>query len=119
MSIEHRWAARQSAGLPVSIACRRLGLVRGRLLNISNGGALVQLGTRLPAHIPVELILPGGDATKRTHLPAVVTRSSETGVGLMFGRLDPDTWTALLANLTRAEDEANGAAIPPMPAASR
>lgn len=119
MSIEHRWAPRQSAGLPVSIACRRLGLVRGRLLNISNGGALVQLGTRLPAHIPVDLILPGGDAAKRMHLPAVVTRSSETGVGLMFGRLDADVWDVLLTNLTRADDETNGIAVTTLPAASR
>lgn len=101
MSIEHRWMPRQPARLPVSIACRPLGLLRGRLRNISNGGAMVQLGDRLPSNAPVELILPvcinGADRSYR--LPAIVTRSSESGVGLMFGRIEPDAWAALLTEI--------------------
>jgi hypothetical protein len=99
MSIEHRWTPRQPTRLPVSIACRPLGVVRGRLRNISNGGAMVQLRTALPLNAPVELILPAraGASARSYRLPAIVTRCSERGTGLMFGRIEPDIWAALLA----------------------
>ena len=108
MCIEHRWAPRQGAGLPVSIACRSLGLlVRGKLCNISNGGALVQLQSRPPLNAPVEMILPvqpRSDA--RAHrLPAIVTRCEEAGIGLMFDRIEPETWASLLAQLAPVEAE--------------
>lgn len=107
MSIEHRWMPRKSARLPVSIACRPFGLLRGRLRNISNGGAMVQLGDRLPSNAPVELILPvciDGDG-RAYRLPAIVTRSGESGVGLMFGRVDSQAWTALLADIEPRPDD--------------
>lgn len=105
MSIEHRWALRQEAGLPVSIACRSLGLlVRGRLRNISNGGALVQLRPAPPLNAPVELILPVYPrlSMRSYRLPAIVTRSDEAEIGLMFDRIEPDTWAALLSHLRGA-----------------
>lgn len=101
MGIEHRWAPRQPAGLPVTIACRSFGLLRGRLRNISNGGALVQLQTPIPPNVPVEFILPTNPAssTGSFRLPAIVIRCDPWGVGLMFDRVDPDTWSALLAHV--------------------
>jgi PilZ domain-containing protein len=123
MSIEHRWMPRQSARLPVSIACRPFGLLRGRLRDISNGGAMVQLGARLPSNAPVELVLPvciGGD-DRIYHLPAIVTRSGESGVGLMFGRIDSEMWAALLAEIKPRPNDVEFAddAIRGVPAASR
>lgn len=105
MSIEHRWTARRPAGLPVSISCRPLGLRRGRLMNISNGGALVQMQQPPPLNAPVEILLPARlDATARLYrLPAIVARRDTTGVGLMFDRIEPETWTALLAQLAKEE----------------
>jgi hypothetical protein len=77
------------------------------LRNISNGGALVQLQSRPPLNAPVEMILPvqpRPDA--RSHrLPAIVTRCEETGIGLMFDRIEPETWASLLAQLAPAEAE--------------
>lgn len=71
---------------------------------------MVQLRAALPPNAPVELILPlrVGTVTRSYRLPAIVTRSAGTGVGLMFGRVEPDTWAALLAHLRpRAANDAN------------
>ena len=110
MCIEHRWAARQPAVLPVSLKCRSIGLVRGRLRNISNGGALVQAPAPLPPNAPVEVILPvhPGPSAKSYRLPAIVTRSDKNGIGLMFDRVEPEMWVALLTHLSpvqQAESE--------------
>lgn len=116
MGIEHRWAPRQPAGLPVTIACRSFGLLRGRLRNISNGGALVQLQTPIPPNVPVEFILPTNPAanTGSFRLPAIVIRCDPWGVGLMFDRVDPQTWSALLAHV--AARQGLGAEAPAEPA---
>ena len=102
MGMEHRWASRRPADTNVSIAYRPLGLLRGRLCNISRGGALVQLSTPLTAHAPVELILAAGDgeATRLHRVPAIVTRSSKTSIGLMFEPAEPDSFAALLQQLS-------------------
>lgn len=107
MSIEHRWAPRHAAGLPVSIACR-LGLLTGRLNNISNGGALVQLQTPIPPNVPVEFILPArpGSNTEPYRLPAIVIRCGASEIGLMFDRIDPETWAALVSRVARSVPDA-------------
>jgi hypothetical protein len=101
MCIEHRWTPRREAGLPVTIACRSHGVLGGKLRNISNGGALVRLPIRVPTNAAVELILPL--ATRAHRLPAIVTRCDDTGAGLMFGRMEPETWSALLSSLNAGE----------------
>lgn len=60
---------------------------------------MVQLATALPLNAPVELILPlrAGTGTRSYRVPAIVTRCGETGVGLMFGRIESDLWSALVA----------------------
>ena len=105
MCIEHRWTPRQPAVLPVSLACRSTGLVRGRLRNISNGGALVQVAAPLPANVPVEVVLPvhPGPSARSYRLPAIVTRADKNGVGLMFDRVEPEMWVALLSHLSPTE----------------
>lgn len=116
MCIEHRWAARQPAALPVSLASRSLGLLRGRLRNISSGGALVQAPASLRPNAPVEVILPAHPAvgTRPYRLPAIVTRCDQNGVGLMFERVEPAMWVALQSQLVppraRAEASADEAA---------
>ena len=63
---------------------------------------MVHLRTRLPPNAPVELILPlhEGRSTRYHRLPAIVTRCDETGAGLMFGRIEQDMWTAVVAHVT-------------------
>lgn len=57
---------------------------------------MVQLATALPSHTPVELILPvHGGGGRSYRLPAIVTRCGESGVGLMFSRVEADIWSAL------------------------
>jgi len=101
MRIEHRWAPRQPATVPVSLACRTIGLLRGWLRNVSKGGALVQVSTQLPPHAPVEVILPiyPGPSQRLCRLSAIVARCGDDGVGLMFDRVEPEAWLALLAHL--------------------
>lgn len=108
MSIEHRWATRQPAALPVSLTCRSLGPLRGHLRNISSGGALVQVSAALPPNSPVEIVLPVrlGSGGRSCRLTAIVTRSGKDGVGLMFDRVSPDTWVALLSHLGSAGETA-------------
>ncbi len=65
---------------------------------------MVQVRAPLPPNAPVELILPVrvGAVTRSYRLPAIVTRCAGTGVGLMFGRVEPDTWATLLAHFKPA-----------------
>lgn len=62
---------------------------------------MVQLRAALPLNAPVELILPlrEGTRTRSYRLPAIVTRCGESGVGLMFGRIESEMWSALLAQI--------------------
>lgn len=77
---------------------------------------MVQVRAPLPPNVPVELILPVrvGAVTRSYRLPAIVTRCAGTGVGLMFGRVEPDTWAALLAHFkppTAADADSIGDAV--------
>src|SRR5690606_31909239 len=77
------------------------GLLRGRLRNVSKGGALVQVSAQLPPHAPVEVILPvyPGPNQRLCRFSAIVARCDDDGVGLMFDRVEPEAWLALLAHL--------------------
>lgn len=101
MCIEHRWAVRRPATLPVSLVSRSLGILKGRLRNISSGGALVQLPALLRPNAPVDIIVPANPAlgTRPSRLPAIVIRCDKDGVGLMFNRVEPAMWVALLSQL--------------------
>ncbi|BAU49011.1 hypothetical protein SVA_2463 [Sulfurifustis variabilis] len=104
MGMEHRWSDRRPADLPVTLAYRPLGLIRGRLQDLSGGGAYIRTRIALLPNTPVELVVPNDeqDATRLLRLPAIVTRSGPEGAGLMFTQLTATQYEALLARARAA-----------------
>ena len=99
MAMEHRWGRRTAVDVGVSIHYRPLGRVRGRLRNLSSGGAFVQTSQPLPTNARVEIVIAtGADGTAQIHrLEGVVVRTAKTGVGVMFFQFHrPDFETLLL-----------------------
>lgn len=107
MGMEHRWSDRRSTDLPVTLAYRPLGLIRGRLSDLSGGGAYIRTRIALVPNTPVEIVVSSDehDATRLLRLPAVVTRSDAGGAALMFTRLTPEQYDALLARACAARAE--------------
>lgn len=99
MGMEHRWSDRRPTDLPVTLAYRPLGLIRGRLRDLSGGGAYIRTQIALLPNTPVELVVPNDerDATRLLRVPAVVTRSGPDGAALMFTRLTAGQYEALLS----------------------
>lgn len=65
----------------------------------------MQVPAPLPPNAAVEVILPvhPGPSARSYRLPAIVTRCDKNGVGLMFDRVEPEMWVALLSHLTPAK----------------
>lgn len=107
MGMEHRWSDRRSTDLPVTLAYRPLGLIRGRLSDLSGGGAYIRTRIALLPNTPVEIVVPSDehDATRLLRVPAVVTRSDADGAALMFTRLTSEQYEALLARACAARAE--------------
>lgn len=104
MGMEHRWSDRRSTDLPVTLAYRPLGLVRGRLQDLSGGGAYIRTRIALVPNTPVELVVPNDehDATRLLRVPAIVTRSGPDGAALMFTQLTAGQYDALLSRARAA-----------------
>lgn len=104
MGMEHRWSDRRPTDLPVTLAYRPLGLIRGRLRDLSGGGAYIRTRIALVPNTPVELVVPNDerDATRLLRVPAIVTRSDADGAALMFTRLSPEQYEALYARASAA-----------------
>ena len=86
--MEHRHNPRQQIELDVLINSRA-GFIPGRAVELSEGGAFVEVSAPVPQILPnsvVELVLtiPGGIDRERYRLPALVVHSQPHGVGLMF-----------------------------------
>lgn len=65
----------------------------------------MQVPAPLPPNAAVEVILPvhPGPSARAYRLPAIVTRCDNNGVGLMFDRVEPEMWVALLSHLPPAK----------------
>jgi hypothetical protein len=90
MTIEHRWGVRQAADFEVIIDYPRLGLVRGRIRDISVTGLYVETNIRLPLHTCIDLTLVYKDDGKvhKFNWQAMVTRVTSRGAGMMLDRFD-------------------------------
>jgi len=101
MAMEHRWGRRIPLDTNVTINCRAAGRARGRLRDISSGGAFIQTNLALAMHARLELVLASGieGATRLHRFEAVVSRLGQNGAGVMFVQFNPNELMDLLARL--------------------
>lgn len=101
MAIEHRWGVRQPANFEVIIDYPRLGLVRGRIRDISLTGLYIETDIRLPLHTCVNLAITVRDSgTMRIcRWSAMVTRVTPLGAGMMLDRFDLNELSTVMMQL--------------------
>jgi len=102
MAMEHRWGRRIPVDIGVTLHCRPTGgRLRGRLRDLSSGGAFVQLPAPLHPNTRVEMVFTSRhDGTAHIHrFATAVSRVTPQGVGLMLLQYDPKTLSALLMRL--------------------
>ena len=101
MAMEHRWGRRIPVNLGVTLHCRSVGRLRGRLHDLSSGGAFVHVPAMLAPNTRTELVFTvRHEGTAQIHrFDAVVSRVGAHGVGLMFLQFDPQKLSALLHRL--------------------
>lgn len=101
MAMEHRWGRRVAVDLSVTLHYRPIGRLRGRLRDLSSGGAFVQIPAFLTPNVRVQLVFTSGrKGTAHIHrFETVVSRVTPDGVGLMFLQFDPKALSALLLQL--------------------
>ena len=96
--MEHRCNVRKPLSLDVLIEHQGLGLVSARTLDISLGGMYIHTGrVRLPSNSIVHISFSlGTDFLSDSYkAKAMVVHKCDTGVGVMFDDLDPNTRSAL------------------------
>ena len=103
MTMEHRWGRRIAVDLSVTLQCRPLGRLRGRLRDLSSGGAFVQIPAFLSPNTRVEMVFTiRHEGTAQIHrFESVVSRTDPHGIGLMFLQFDPKSLSTLLLRLER------------------
>jgi hypothetical protein len=101
MAMEHRWGRRIAVDLGVTLHSRSTGRVRGRLHDLSSGGAFVHVPAVLVPNTRAEMVFTvRHEGTAQIHrFDAVVSRVAADGVGLMFLQYDPKKLSALLQRL--------------------
>lgn len=101
MAMEHRWGRRVAVDIGVTLHCRPSWRLRGRLRNLSSGGAFVRIPATLPPNTRVEMVFTAHhDGTAQIHrFATAVSRATPQGVGLIFLQYDPKTLSALLLRL--------------------
>ena len=103
--MEHRCGPRKPVDLEVVIHSRT-GAVRGRAVELSEGGMFVVLSpptsAQLSGAVEVTVTLPGNVNGASHRLPALVVQVQPNGVGLMFIRVEGKV-ARLLAAVTKSE----------------
>lgn len=101
MAMEHRWGRRIAVDLRVTLHCRPTGRLRGRLRDLSSGGAFVQIPALLAPNARVQLVFTSRhDGAAQIHrFETAVSRVTARGVGLMFLQYDPKALATLLMRL--------------------
>ena len=101
MAMEHRWGRRVAVDLSVTLHYRPIGRLRGRLRDLSSGGAFIQMPAFLTPNVRVQLVFSRGHkGTAQIHrFETVVSRVAPHGVGLMFLQFDPKALSTLLLQL--------------------
>jgi hypothetical protein len=113
--MEHRYTQRKPIALDVVVSCARIGLVRGRTVNIGCGGMYVATDAvvmPLNAAVSVAFAPSAGARVACFQVPAMVVHQGPEGFGLMFDELDPACRRALRALLAAAPAGWEAAAVP-------
>ena len=91
--MEHRYTDRKPMVLDVVIVCPRLGLVRGRTVNVGVGGMFVETGRVLmPINAPITVCFqPDPEQPEVNHqAQGMIVHQKSQGFGFMFDELTPD-----------------------------
>lgn len=101
MAMEHRWGRRIAVDLSVTLHCRPTGRLRGRLRDLSSGGAFVQIPAFLTPNARVEMVftVKHGRTAQIHRFETAVSRVAANGIGLMFVRFDPKALSKLMLHL--------------------
>jgi hypothetical protein len=89
--MEHRYTKRKPTDLHVVVSCPRVGLFRGRVLNLSLGGMSVQSDcVVIPMHAPVMVSFQPDldDPQWCLQVQGMVIHQDGNAFGLMFDELD-------------------------------
>jgi hypothetical protein len=112
--MERRWNARKAINLDIALYYNGLGMLRCMARDISLEGMFVETGSviMLPHNAPVEVVFDTREGKQwvQHRLPALVVRTADDGVGMMFSSVARDTHRALLDMVQAGEGTA--AAIP-------
>jgi hypothetical protein len=100
--MEHRFNQRKAVSLDVMINHQGLGLVSAQTINVSMGGMFIDTGRiRLSSNSCLKVLFTlDMECNNRTHdITAIVVRSTDFGVGIMFDGMDDDCNAALYSML--------------------
>ncbi len=102
--MEHRWNTRTPLELNVAVQYEKLGLITGRLRDLSLGGAFIEINAvELARHTPVDVLLPapdGGD--DYVSVPATVVRTEADGLAVQFTDFAPESIATLTSLMSEA-----------------
>ncbi|MBE9515417.1 MAG: PilZ domain-containing protein [Proteobacteria bacterium] len=93
-----RWSKRRELEVDVVIHDGKHQPMRGLMINISIGGAYIEMGAPQPereAAISLDFKTEIDGEPQYYHMPAKVAHVDETGIGLVFEDYDADTVEAL------------------------
>lgn len=102
MRAERRWNLRKPVTADVVIDNQPIGLMRGRITNVSVGGLYVHTGPLTPApqaHVELVLLRQAESGTRVFRIPTMVVRTANQGVGLVIHQYDLDSFRTLVALL--------------------
>lgn len=102
MQMERRWTQRKPVKVDVVIDNQPVGLMRGRIANVSVGGLYVHTGPITPApqaHVELVLLRQTESGTRVYRIPTTVVRTANQGVGLVIHQYDLDSFRTLVALL--------------------
>jgi len=111
--MEHRWGQRLELRAEVRLQVESLGLLPGRISNLSLSGVFVEMPIPpLPLWTRVALYLDGARRGRHARQPllAYVVRRTEAGVGLEWCQFAPHAIRRLLSSATAPEPQARRAA---------
>ncbi|MCF6281964.1 MAG: PilZ domain-containing protein [Candidatus Polarisedimenticolaceae bacterium] len=100
--MEHRFNQRKEMSLDVMINHQGLGLVNAQSTNISMGGMFIDTGRiRLPSNSAIKIFFTlDTECNNRTHdISAIVVRSTEHGVAIMFDGMSDHCNSALFSTI--------------------
>lgn len=108
--MEHRHTDRKPMVLEVVVVCPRLGLVRGRSVNLGNGGMFVETGNvTMPINAPVKIYFQPDrvQSAENDKISGMIIHLKGQGFGMMFDEPDAEG-RRLLDRLLSSQHEEQG-----------